>query len=355
MKNDLAHTITKHSYKVNVRYSLKGDIKSEIFNSLENSNFIMGPYIKKIWNFHIFFNKNFLNKIFDLKSKRIEINISNQRKFEFESGNILAFCKLSLCMRNKIDKNPIKFTSRPLYIEFQFDINRKMRAILIDWLIDVHCKFKLVPATLYLTVNSIDRFLSLQIMMRQKLQLLGISSMLLASKYEEIYAPETRDFVYISDNAYSKEDIFQMEILICTTLEYIFHIPSPIIFIAEWSKVLNASQEEIIFASYILDLHLLEYECLFFQTNTISISSLINSICLLNNLNEMIEPVRFFKRLNGSLLNIEDLKDCLSMTNSLLVLNQNGIKKLTSLKRKYNHKRFKEISEIKFSIFFTVK
>ena len=85
-----------------------------------------------------------------------------------------------------------------------------MRAILIDWLIDVHSKFKLIPATLFLTVNLIDRFLSMHSMIRQQLQLLGISSMLLASKYEEIYAPETKDFVYISDNAYSKEDLSRL-------------------------------------------------------------------------------------------------------------------------------------------------
>jgi G2/mitotic-specific cyclin-B, other len=41
----------------------------------------------------------------------------------------------------------------------QADINEKMRAILIDWLIEVHLKFKLLPETLFLTINIIDRFL----------------------------------------------------------------------------------------------------------------------------------------------------------------------------------------------------
>jgi len=333
-------------------YSLKADIKTEIFNSLEYSIGFKFYQLKKIWDFLVFYNKNTLIKKFKLKNKKIEIIISSQKKFEFEYGNILAFCKSIPTIEHKLIKDSVKISSKPLYIDLQFDINRKMRAILIDWLIDVHCKFKLVPATLYLTVNSIDRFLSLQIMVRQKLQLLGISSMLLASKYEEIYAPETRDFVYISDNAYSKEDIFNMEILICTTLDYVFHIPSPLIFIAEWSKVFNASQEEIIFASYILDLHLLDYDCIFFQTDIISISSLLNSISLLNNLNDFIKPGRIFLKLSRGLLNIQSLNGCLPMTNSLLILNQNEKKKLTSLKRKYNHIKYKEVSEIKISIFF---
>ena len=86
-----------------------------------------------------------------------------------------------------------------------------MRAILIDWLIEVHYKFKLLPETLYLTVNLIDRYLEKCITHRSKLQLVGVTSMLIASKYEEIYAPEIRDFVYITDKAYSKEEILRME------------------------------------------------------------------------------------------------------------------------------------------------
>ena len=65
-----------------------------------------------------------------------------------------------------------------------------MRAILIDWLVEVHLKFKLVPETLYLTVNLIDRYLEKVEVMREKLQLIGVTAMLIASKYEEIYAPE---------------------------------------------------------------------------------------------------------------------------------------------------------------------
>jgi hypothetical protein len=91
--------------------------------------------------------------------------------------------------------------------QMQTDINEKMRAILVDWLIDVHLKFKLLPETLYLTVEYIDRYLNKEPVTRKKLQLVGVTAMLIASKYEEIYAPEIRDFVYITDKAYTKEEI----------------------------------------------------------------------------------------------------------------------------------------------------
>lgn len=92
-------------------------------------------------------------------------------------------------------------------MDHQEDVNDKMRAILIDWLIEVHLKFKLIPESLYLTVNLIDRYLEKEQVNRQKLQLIGVTAMLVACKYEEIYPPIVKDFVYITDNAYTKEEI----------------------------------------------------------------------------------------------------------------------------------------------------
>ena len=80
----------------------------------------------------------------------------------------------------------------PSYMSNQADINDKMRAILVDWLVEVHLKFKLMPETLFLTVNLIDRYLALAPVTRKNLQLVGVTAMLLASKYEEIWAPEVR-------------------------------------------------------------------------------------------------------------------------------------------------------------------
>ncbi len=67
-----------------------------------------------------------------------------------------------------------------------------MRAVLVSWLIEVHMKFKLLPETLFLTVNLIDRYTEKKQVSRTNYQLLGVTAMLIASKYEEIYAPEVR-------------------------------------------------------------------------------------------------------------------------------------------------------------------
>src|SRR5690606_17026459 len=87
-------------------------------------------------------------------------------------------------------ENESKYICKTGYMSKQNDINEKMRAILIDWLVDVHLKFKLLPDTLFLTVNIIDRYLETTQVSRQKFQLIGVTAMLIASKYEEIYSPE---------------------------------------------------------------------------------------------------------------------------------------------------------------------
>lgn len=80
-------------------------------------------------------------------------------------------------------------------MDSQPEVNERMRAILVDWLIDVHTKFDLSLETLYLTINIIDRFLAIRNVPRRELQLVGISAMLIASKYEEIWPPEVCSYV----------------------------------------------------------------------------------------------------------------------------------------------------------------
>lgn len=71
--------------------------------------------------------------------------------------------------------NESKFLASYGYMKAQEDVNEKMRAILIDWLIDVHYKFKLLPETLFIAVNLIDRYLEIKNMKRDQLQLLGVT------------------------------------------------------------------------------------------------------------------------------------------------------------------------------------
>lgn len=99
-------------------------------------------------------------------------------------------------------------TPTATYMDGQPFITVSMRSILIDWLIEVHMKFKLEPATLYLNVNIVDRYLTKAKVKvkRSQLQLVGVTALFVASKYEDIYPPELKDMVYICDSAYTKSE-----------------------------------------------------------------------------------------------------------------------------------------------------
>merc|ERR1711881_33113 len=98
----------------------------------------------------------------------------------------------------------------------------KMRSVLVDWLVEVQIQFKLLQETLFLTVDTIDRFLAVEgkNIHRSKLQLVGVAAMFLVSKIEEVYAPAISDFVYITDNAYTEAEIRQMELKIIRALDF---------------------------------------------------------------------------------------------------------------------------------------
>ncbi|KAI4374744.1 hypothetical protein MLD38_012704 [Melastoma candidum] len=122
------------------------------------------------------------------------------------------------------------------YMLSQPEINEKMRAILVDWLIEIHHKFELMPETLYLTINIIDRFLSAEVVPRKELQLLGMGAMFTASKYEEIWAPEVNDFACIADRAYTNTQVLVMEKTILGKLEWYLTVPTHYVFLARFIK-----------------------------------------------------------------------------------------------------------------------
>eukprot|EP00232_Nephroselmis_pyriformis_P012959 CAMPEP_0182875932 /NCGR_PEP_ID=MMETSP0034_2-20130328/13832_1 /TAXON_ID=156128 /ORGANISM="Nephroselmis pyriformis, Strain CCMP717" /LENGTH=384 /DNA_ID=CAMNT_0025008691 /DNA_START=28 /DNA_END=1182 /DNA_ORIENTATION=+ len=156
------------------------------------------------------------------------------------------------------------------YMTQQADINDKMRAILIDWLVEVHLKFKLMPETLFLTVNLIDRFLEKKQVTRKNLQLVGITAMLLASKYEEIWAPEVRDFVYISDKAYTRDQILAMEKQMLNTLKFNLTVPTPYSFLTRFLKAAGGDKQTEMLAQFLVELSLPDYSMVKHKGSTLA-------------------------------------------------------------------------------------
>ncbi|MEQ2198125.1 G2/mitotic-specific cyclin-B2, partial [Xenoophorus captivus] len=164
------------------------------------------------------------------------------------------------------------------------EITANMRAILIDWLIQVHSRFQLLQETLYLTVAILDRFLQVQPVSRRKLQLVGVTAMLVACKYEEMYCPEVGDFSYITDNAFTKPQILEMEQVVLRKLNFQLGRPLPLHFLRRASKVANADVEKHTLAKYLMELTLLDYELVHYRPSEIAAASLCLSQLLLDGL-----------------------------------------------------------------------
>ncbi|XP_074310630.1 G2/mitotic-specific cyclin S13-7 isoform X1 [Silene latifolia] len=196
------------------------------------------------------------------------------------------------------------------YMPWQSHINEKMRMILVDWLVEVHNKFELLPETLYLTIDIVDRYLSRKIVSRKELQLIGISSMLLACKYEEIWAPEVNDFICISDNAYTKEQILAMEKEILGKLEWNLTVATPYVFLLRFIKAtLPADNEMENMAFYMAESGLLQYQVVvLFSPSLIAASAVYAAIHYLGGTRGWTETLKHYTGYSE-----EELKGCAKM------------------------------------------
>ncbi|CAM8878165.1 unnamed protein product [Rhodiola kirilowii] len=161
----------------------------------------------------------------------------------------------------------------------QKDINSSMRSILIDWLVEVAEEYRLISDTLYLTVNYIDRYLSGNPMNRQRLQLLGVACMMIASKYEEICAPQVEEFCYITDNTYFREEVLQMESSVLNYLKFEMTSPTVKCFLRRFVRAAQdinevPSLQLECMANYIAELSLLEYNMLRYAPSLVAASSI---------------------------------------------------------------------------------
>ena len=151
-----------------------------------------------------------------------------------------------------------KFAPNPRYMEIQKRIEWCHRAVLIDWLVQVHARFHLLPETLFLCVNIIDRFLSIRPVVIDKLQLVGVTALLIASKYEEITSPSVSEIIYMTDNKYDANDVLQAERFMISILAFEFGWPGPLSFLRRISKADDFDVDIRTVAKYLLEVTLMD-------------------------------------------------------------------------------------------------
>lgn len=170
---------------------------------------------------------------------------------------------------------------RPNFLQGQ-EVTGNMRAILVDWLVQVNLKFRLLQETMYMTVGLLDRFLQDNPVPKKQLQLVGVTAMFLASKYEEMYPPEISDFAYVTDRAYTTAQIREMEMKILRVLKFKLGRPLPLQFLRRASKICEVTAEQHTLAKYLLELTMTDYEMVHFPPSMVACAALALTLKILN-------------------------------------------------------------------------
>ncbi|KAK3842337.1 MAG: cyclin-like protein [Linnemannia gamsii] len=162
----------------------------------------------------------------------------------------------------------------PRYMDTQRELAWKMRSVLVDWLAEVHNKFKLLPETLFLAVNLIDRFLSSRGVSLVKLQLVGVTALFIAAKYEEVMAPSVQNFIYMTDGGFTDKEILKAERYMLQALGFKLCYPSPMNFLRRISKADNYDIHSRTVAKYLMEVPLLDHQFLEHPPSRISAAAL---------------------------------------------------------------------------------
>ncbi|KAI8073694.1 cyclin-like protein [Thamnidium elegans] len=160
-------------------------------------------------------------------------------------------------------------------LNLQHEVNWNMRGVLIDWVIEIHHLFQLLPETLFLTVNIIDRFLSLRTVVLSKLQLVGITSLFIATKFEEISCPTIQDFLFMTDNAVKEDELIKAERFILQVLDFHLCYPNPVNFLRRVCT--NESKSDIhtrILAKYFMEISCIDHRFIGIRPSKIAAASL---------------------------------------------------------------------------------
>ena len=170
------------------------------------------------------------------------------------------------------DEKNLLYKPKIGYMNMQNDINEQMRAILIDWLIEVHYRFRLKSETLFQTVWIIDTYLSIFPIIRARLQLLGIASLLISCKSQEIYYPQLNELIDITDGAYIKDELIEMEAHVLKVLNFNIVSPTSNDFYNIIAKAFNFDNRQFFLGKYFLESSLIDYQMIKYSSSVIAVS-----------------------------------------------------------------------------------
>ena len=225
------------------------------------------------------------------------------------------------------------------YMILQKEINDKMRAILVDWLIDVHFRFDMKKKTLFNCIYIIDAFLSKNLIDRKYLQLLGMAALLISCKETEIMYPSLNSFLALSDFSYSLQELTNMERFVMKILDFDILAPTAEEFYAINAEYFKFGEKQRFFGEYFLDASLIDYNLLKYNQSTIAVACgyIVMKFFNLNGVHSLLKNT-------GDNIKQIDVKNC-ARDLCFLVKNLSN-SSLKATKNKYMSDKYMNIAEL---------
>jgi len=234
------------------------------------------------------------------------------------------------------------------YMSRQTDINEKMREILVDWIIEVHLQFRLSEDTLFLSINILDRFLEHCIVSRTKLQLVGCTALLIAAKYEEVYAPEIYDYICICDNAYKGTQFISMETTMLAAINWNLTVPTALNFMERFSKLCSIERGGQVWclSLFFTEITLQSYVFLTFSPSAIACAALYLSMSTAKHAMGLAhEPVWTSQEEKMIGYTISDLHDVIHALYALILSFELRTAKYKAAKNKFSLTKYLEVAK----------
>ena len=236
-------------------------------------------------------------------------------------------------------------------ILLQKDITDQMRSILIDWIIDVHYKFGFTDETLYMSVLIIDRYISYKPISKMKFQLLGITALLLSCKHEEISLPKIEDFIYITDNTYTKKEVCDMENDVLDVLNFELLHPSPIKFYEYMALKFDFDKKKFLLGKYLMESFMVDLNYVKYRASVIACSCvyIVMKYFKMDNYKDAYDK-KYYNLNENDINNIKhktdsDIKDC-ARDICIFIDEINRTNNYTSCKNKYSTNDNEKVSLI---------
>ncbi|GAB1302810.1 G2/mitotic-specific cyclin-B3 [Apodemus speciosus] len=181
------------------------------------------------------------------------------------------------------------------YMDRQIEVTSDMRAILVDWLVDVQSTFQLSHETLYLAVKIVDLYLMKVQCKKNHLQLLGSTASMIAAKFEqslESYPPSLPDFLCLCEDLYQKSDMVVLERHILKTLNFEINIPTAYNFLRRYASCIHVSMKTLTLSRFICEMTLQEYEYIEERPSKLAAASFVLALYM-RNLGDCIPSLEY--------------------------------------------------------------